>query len=171
MVKSLLGNGHSSGNLSHKRGSCVERPMSTSGRFIRDGASSWRIFMPHRLDRLSPVADRAEVWKRLATLFEVEVEVDAVPLDPPGVDGNIPFPARCNTTTQLIDIFERAWWDGRIPRQVQWRPSAHPPPADAHKWTRETAWLAFVEMLCACLGLDEDVVTPEATLVGDLDMH
>lgn len=31
-------------------------------------------------------------------------------------------------------------------------------------------WPEFAEMFCGCLGLDDGQVTPEATLVGDLDM-
>lgn len=134
--------------------------------YLRSFHQGWRMFMPHQMDRLIPMAGRAEVWKYLSALFEVDV----TPLDLASTGDEVPFPPHCQTTRQLLDHFERAWWDGRVPRQDQWRPSAHPPPADAQKWTRETAWLAFAEMLCACLGLDDDKVTLEATLIGDLGM-
>ena len=138
-----------------------------SSSYLRGFHPGWTIFMPDQLDRLIPVADRPGVWNRLLTLWEVNVPRHV----PPASDGGFEFPIGCQTTHRLIDLFERAWWESRFQRQDQWRPSTHPPPPDAHKWTREAAWLTFVEILCESLRVDVDEVTPNATLVGDLGME
>lgn len=129
--------------------------------------------VPSRLDRMIPEDRRLEVWNRVAEIWGVDPPplLGSSPLGSSSIDSEIrSFPPRCMTTNDLMDVFERAWWIGLFKYQDQWRPSTTPPPKEAAKWTRESAWEVMVETISYSFGVKPEEVTPEARLIADLGM-
>ena len=108
----------------------------------------------------------AKLWQELELIW-------GFPPPPlvPSSDGNsIELPASCRTRFGLLGTLIRQWAFQHEPSRFVWQAASKPRPPNADQWTRATVWSRLQSILMEQLNLPQDVVQPQATLMGDLGM-
>lgn len=147
---------------------------SSSFDYLATFHGGWRIFSPSQLDHLIPQGQEAQVWSQLVAIWEIDplqaTETNQFTVDSMGMLHQRGIPPNAQATTDLVDLFERAFWLKSCEHLNVWRPSTNPLSRDASKWTQESAWKEFVVILCDSLDVTPENVQPEKRLIKDLGM-